>query len=85
MKRVFFLSVLIICGCSNDAQNKANFEACVLKAEEKYQKAFNEICIHQSWDQAGRCSYNISTNNALVHSKDNEITACATMYAPSKK
>ena len=28
--------------------------------------------------------YNIESNNALVRSKDNEITACATMYAPSK-
>ena len=84
MKRVFLILLFLICGCSNQAENKANFEACVQRAEAKFAVAHDAICIRQSYQNAGECMYNIESNNALVRSKDNEITACATMYAPSK-
>lgn len=82
MKNSSFLLVFLIIGCSNQAENKANFEACVQRAEAKFQVAHDAICIRQSYQKAGECMYNIESNNALVRSKDNEITACATMYAP---
>lgn len=82
MRRVVLLYALILAGCNNNAENKKNFEACVQQAEQKYQIAYASICIHQSWHKPGECSYNIESNNALVRSKDNEITACALMYAP---
>lgn len=82
MKRAVFLSVLIISGCSNNAENKKNFEECVQQAELKYQTAYSSICIHKSYMKPGECEYNIESNNSLVRSKDNEITACAAMYAP---
>lgn len=82
MKRVLLISALILCGCNNNAENKKNFEACVERAEQKYRTAHAAICIHESWHKPGECSYNIESNNALVRSKDNEITACAQMYAP---
>ena len=82
MKRALFLSVLIISGCSNNAENKKNFEACVQQAEQKYQIAHDSICIHESYMKPGECRYNIESNNSLVRSKDNEITACSVMYAP---
>ena len=85
MKGAVLLSVLLVCACNNNnMENKANFEACVERAEQKYQQAFSEICIHQSWNKPGSCSYNIENKNALVRSKDNEITACATMFSPKK-
>ena len=82
MKRLLLLSVLILSGCNNNAENKKNFEACVQKAEQKYQIAYSSICIRESYMKPGECRYNIESNNALVRSKDNEITACAVMYAP---
>jgi hypothetical protein len=87
MKRTLSLSFLItigcvISGCNNNAENKKNFEACVAKAELKYQIAHSSICIHKSWQPPGECEYDIESNNAHVRSKDNEINACALMYAP---
>ena len=84
MKGSVLIFLLLIYGCSNQAENKANFEACVQRAEAKFEVAHSAICIRRSYQAAGECSYNIESNNALVRSKDNEITACATMYAPSK-
>ena len=81
MKRVIFLSSLILCGCDNN-DNKKRFEVCVQNAEQKYSVAYASICKHETWHDAGECSYDIRTNNALLSSKDNEITACALMYAP---
>ena len=85
MKIVVPFLVLIVCGCTNNnAENKANFEACVQRAEQKYEQAHSAICTRESWYKEGECRYNIESNNALVRSKDNEISACATMYAPAK-
>lgn len=81
MNRAIFL-LLILSGCSNDAQNKKNFQECVEQAELKYTIAFSEICRHGAFDKPGECSYNIESKNALLRSKDNQISACATMYAP---
>lgn len=82
MKRALFFLVLILSGCNKNAENKKNFEACIQQAEQKYQTAHDSICIHRAWHKPGECSYNIESNNTLVRSKDNEITACALMYAP---
>lgn len=82
MRGVILLSVLILSGCNNNAENKKNFDACVQQAEKKYEIAFASICIPKSWDKPGECSYSIESKNALLRSKDNEITACALMYAP---
>ena len=85
MKIIAFFLAILVYGCSNDnAQNKVNFEACIERAEQKYRLAFSDICIKQRYDKSGECSYNIESNKALVRSKDNEITACATMYAPKR-
>jgi hypothetical protein len=82
MRKAILLSALILAGCNNNAENKKNFEACVQQAEQKFKIANASICIHQAWHKPGECSYNIESNNAYVRSKDNEITACALMYAP---
>jgi uncharacterized lipoprotein NlpE involved in copper resistance len=82
MRRVVLLFALILAGCNNNAENKKNFKACVEHAERKYQIAYESICIHQSWHKPFECSYNIESKNALLRSRDNEITACALMYAP---
>ena len=85
MIKVVLLLMLVVCGCSkNNAENKANFEACVHRAEQRYQEAFSEICIHKPWNKAGECNYNVATRESMMRSKDNEITACATMFAPAK-
>jgi hypothetical protein len=84
MKPTPAIFVLFLTGCSSNAENKKNFEACVQQAELKYSIAFDEICIQEPWSKPGKCSYNIESNNALIRSKDNEITACAAMYAPNK-
>ena len=85
MKRAVLLALLLVCGCTkNNAENKANFEACVQRAEQKYQEAHSAICIQQSWQKAGECSYSIANNDSIMRSKDNAITACATMFAPAK-
>lgn len=82
MKKAILLAVLIFSGCNNSAENKKNFEACVARAEMKYQQAFSAICIHRSYDKEGYCSYSVLDKSSLERSKDNEITACAQMYAP---
>lgn len=85
MKRAALLALLLVCGCTkNNAENKANFEACVQRAEQKYQEALSAICTHKSWEKAGECSYPIAVRDSMTRSKDNEITACATMFAPAK-
>jgi ABC-type uncharacterized transport system auxiliary subunit len=82
MKKFMLLLALVLSGCNNNAENKKNFEACVQQASENIKYLFLSICKHESWHKPGECSYNIESNNALVRSKDNEITACALMYAP---
>ena len=85
MKTIVLFFILLVSACSDNAAiNKANFEDCVERAEDKYQEAFSRICRKTTFDKAGTCSYNIDNNNALIRSKDNEITACATMYAPKR-
>ena len=84
MKKILIIVLFVISACSNQAENKANFEACVQRAEAKFEVAHSAICFHKPNQAAGVCSYNIESSNALVRSKDNEITACATMYAPSR-
>jgi len=84
MKKLFILFLLVLSGCSNDAQNKKDFEECVEKAEAKYLLALSEICRVGVFDKPGECSYSIESKNGLLRSKDNQITACATMYAPKK-
>jgi len=85
MKIVIIFFALLAYGCSNDnAANKVNFENCVQLAEQKYKEEFSEICIKESYQKAGECRYNLRQNEALLRSKDNKITACATMYAPKR-
>ena len=82
MKKMVLILLFLVYGCTNQAENKANFEACVFQAELKYTTAFSEICRHDAFNKPGECSYNIESKNALLRSKDNQISACATMYAP---
>jgi hypothetical protein len=86
LRHLVLLLILVVLGCNdNSAANKANFEACVQRAEQKYRLAFSQICIHREYvDKAGECSYSVADKNALLRSKDNEITACAAMFAPKK-
>lgn len=85
MRMATIITSLLIAGCTDQsAQNKIDFEACVQRAENKYEREFRAICIRSYSDKQGECSYNIQDKNALLRSKDNEITACATMYAPKR-
>jgi entry exclusion lipoprotein TrbK len=84
-KIVTILFALLAYGCSNDnAMNKVNFENCVRLAEQKYKEEFSDICKKEYYSKAGECSYSIRQNEALMRSRDNSVTACATMYAPKR-
>ena len=84
-KIVTILFTLLVLGCSNDnAANKVNFENCVQLADKQYKQEFSEICIKESYHKPGECSYDRRQSEALLRSKDNKITACATMYAPKR-
>ena len=64
---VFFC--LIIGGCSNEK----NFDACVEKAQRRYERQFETI-----QDRNGY--YNIAVRESLDRSRDAEVSACAQMY-----
>lgn len=85
--RSIYLAVTLIgllSGCERDNLEERTrlFESCVSRAEEKYNTEYESMCNAHPLTTPTKCYFDITQKGQLVQSKDNAISACATMYAP---
>jgi hypothetical protein len=81
-----FVTLLSISGCEGKQleEQAKRFQDCVAVAESKYKIAMDRLFEVNDPDEDGRCYFNVAEQEMLMRSKDNEVTACATMFAPKK-
>ena len=86
----FFLTLALIisASCSNNDNIEVlakKYQDCVSNAESKHSAELEEMCnANLDYGSTTRCTYPIASKESLDRSKDNEISACATMYAPRR-